>query len=90
MSLKPNPPSYFEVHISIFFWPHYKLAMMLLILEHRDEGKQKHDITYTGVAKEIALINTSLPPLDNNFSFHPEHLLSILSQNMSKICILDH
>ena len=90
-SRKPKPPSSFGRHIlsqlnqAILFFSfvclHQNLHTILVISSQKELGSSKILIVYVGTACAAVLIKISFPALDNNFSFHPESLLSSLTIN---------
>jgi len=90
-SLKPIPPFNFDLHkISHFFqcilrlsprYPHQNFRIIISISLQRPTGKRKQFMAKVGIAYATALMRTSFPACDSNFSFHPwifPHTLSFI------------
>ena len=66
----------FDQHTQAIFYscclcPHQKFLIIPSMSSHRPFGSRKHPIVYVGTACAMTFIKISLPPMDNNFSFHP-------------------
>ena len=96
--LNPIPPFAFGVHNfshfiqailhSSFFCPHQKLLTILFSSAHKDFGRRKQLIVWVGIAWTTALIKTSLPAMDRNFSFQLDSLCATLSLSCWKVFLL--
>ena len=86
--LKPIPPLHFGSHIfsqlsqAIFlvssFWPHQKFLNMLVNSSQSASSNLKQLMVYVGIAWVTALINISLPALDNIFPSIPPTFCGVL------------
>lgn len=77
------------IFLSSLFSPHQKLRTMLVISSPRLVGNKKQLMVCAGMAWAIALISTSLPALDSNFSFPPDSLFAYCSFSYWKVFFFD-